>query len=243
MLLTSLLLLWGVGCTTFSENSVRKQRAGEVLGTIPQGPEILDADTQLVIEIPLDRDALRILRSYGSTIKSYSSDYGIDWRLILAVIKQESRFVPHAESYKGASGLMQMMPRTSREVAKVLAIHDMTHPKNNIRGGIYYLSRLYELFRNADEEDRMKLTLAAYNAGVRRIYDAQDIAAYFDEDPTNWQAIKDALPLLSKRYYTLHRNIWDQEKPTAGWFGNASETVNYVENIMAYYDEYRLVLN
>jgi peptidoglycan lytic transglycosylase F len=229
---------------TLSEHTVRKEDTEEGAGSVAGSPTVQKSDSVVSAdEIALDSDAMRILRNYGSTIRRYSSDYGIDWRLVLAVMKQESRFVPHAESTKGARGLMQMMPRTSREVARVLSIGDMTHPRNNIRGGIYYLSRLYDLFRNVDESDRVKLTLAAYNAGVRRIYDAQDVAAYFDEDPTSWQSIKDALPLLSKRYYTLHRNIWEQEKPTAGWFGNASETLTYVDNIMTYYDEYRLVLN
>ncbi len=194
-------------------------------------------------DFPPDTEALRILRSYGPTIKSYSAEYGFDWRLILAIMKQESRFVPHAESHKGAAGLMQIMPATSVDVARVLEIKDMTHPKNNIRGGIYYLRWLYDLFGDAEEGDRIKLTLAAYNAGVRRVYDAQDVAAYLDENPTTWLAVRDALPLLSKRYYTLHRNVWPQEKPNAGWFGNSRETVRYVENIMDYYDEYRLLFN
>jgi hypothetical protein len=51
------------------------------------------------------------------------------------------------------------------------------------------------------------------------------------------------LPLLSRRYDSLHRSVWHGEKPKAGYFGNARETVKYVENVMAHYDEYRLMLN
>jgi membrane-bound lytic murein transglycosylase MltF len=69
------------------------------------------------------------------------------------------------------------------------------------------------------------------------------VAAYFHENPASWRAVKDALPLLSKRYYTLHKSIWDREKPKAGWFGNSRETIAYVERIMGYYEEYRLTLN
>lgn len=239
------MLLLGVlaGCTTMSEHTFRK------LGSASEEDSLaapLTANTPVSVhtdEFPPDNDALRILRSYGPTIKSYSAEYGFDWRLILAIMKQESRFVPHAESHRGAAGLMQIMPATSVDVARVLDIKDMTHPKNNIRGGIYYLRWLYDLFHDAEEGDRIKLTLAAYNAGVRRVYDAQDVAAYFDEDPTSWLAVRDALPLLSKRYYTLHRNIWPLEKPNAGWFGSSRETVRYVDNIMEYYDEYRLLFH
>lgn len=69
------------------------------------------------------------------------------------------------------------------------------------------------------------------------------MAAYFHERPNEWRGVKDALPLLSKRYYTLHRNVWQQEKPKSGWFGNARQTVKYVEAVIDFYDEYRLVLN
>ena len=105
------------------------------------------------------------------------------------------------------------------------------------------MKRLYDLFRSADEPDRLRLTLAAYNSGVGRIYDAQDVAAYLQENPNTWGSVRDALPLLSKRYYTLHKNIWAKERPRSGWFGSSRETVAYVDRIMNYYDEYRLVLN
>ena len=108
---------------------------------------------------------------------------------------------------------------------------------------MYYLKTLYNLFEGLDEPDRTKLALAAYNAGIGRIYDAQDLAAYLQENPGNWQSIRDALPLLSRRYYTLHQNVWDQEKPRSGWFGNARETVAYVDNVIATYDNLRLLLN
>ena len=191
----------------------------------------------------LDPETERIITSYGSTIRKYSANYGFDWRFILAVMKQESRFAPHAESHRGASGFMQMMPRTSAEVARALRIEDMARPKNNIRGGIYYLSRLCRLFEQSEESDRLKLALAAYNAGLSRVQDAQELAQYLDADPVQWSSVKDALPFLSKRYYTLHQNVWQQEKPKSGWFGNSRETVAYVESIMSYYDEYRTVLN
>jgi hypothetical protein len=51
------------------------------------------------------------------------------------------------------------------------------------------------------------------------------------------------LPLLSKRFYTLHRSVWGQDRPKSGWFGNAAETVRYVDSVMEYYDDFRLALN
>ena len=231
-----------IGCTPSSENGVRK-------ASVAQPKELLIEKMSDVTpgasnnQVALDPATRTIIRSYGSTIRRYADKYGFDWRLVVAIMEVESGFSVAAESEKGASGLMQIMPATSQEVGQKLEIEDMSHPMNNIHGGIYYLARLYRLFEGANQDDRVRLTLAAYNAGVGRIYDAQEVAAYFQENPTKWQAVRDALPLLSKRYYTLHRNIWLQEKPRSGWFGSSRETIAYVEKIMKSYDEYRQTLN
>jgi membrane-bound lytic murein transglycosylase F len=158
-------------------------------------------------------------------------------------MKAESSFLDSAVSPMGAEGLMQIMPATQIHVAQALDLENIAEPQNNIRAGVYYLSRLYRLFDGADENDRLRLTLAAYNAGPGRVFDAQDIARYLNEDPTRWASIRDALPLLSGRYYTLHRQVWEKQRPRSGIFTNPRETISYVEKVMNYYDEYRLALN
>jgi len=235
-------ILGHIGCSPVSENVVKKSRVDNV-AEASQGGRSKNG-VQLATESLVDPATQIIIRSYGPTIKKYARLYDFDWRLILAVMKAESRFSHEAQSNKGATGFMQIMPVTSNEVGRVLEIEDMAHPKNNIHGGVFYLRKLYNLFDGAEPSDRIKLTLAAYNAGIGRVYDAQMLAAYFHDNPRKWDAIRDALPLLSKRFYTLHRNVWGQEKPkVAGWFGNSRETLAYVERIMDYYDEYRLLLN
>ncbi len=240
----SLLMVFAIlagisGCSPVSETLVKKaqpkQNSAGIGSTLDQVQSLIPAMSQS------DRV---IIQSYGGTIKKYSQEYGLDWRLVLAVMKVESRFSHDVESEKGAAGLMQIMPVTSSELAKALDIEDMTHPMNNIRGGVYYLKKLYNLFDGAEESERIKLMLAAYNAGVGRIYDAQVLAAYLNDNPRSWDAIKEALPLLSKRYYTLHRNVWDQDRPKiAGWFGNSKETIVYVDRVMESYEVYKTVLN
>ena len=230
------------GCTPMSENIARKATIS------PSEEQLAKLDSAGAVATPeaestLDPKTRAIIRKYGYVIRQYAGKYGFDWRLILAVIKQESRFAADAESHKGASGVMQIMPVTRREVARVLDLEDLSHPRNNIRGGIFYLKRLYALFDGSSDGDRIKLALAAYNAGIGRIYDAQDLSAYLNSDPGKWESVKDALPLLSKRYYTLHRAVWPQEKPRSGWFGNARETIAYVDSIMDYYDDFRLLLD
>jgi membrane-bound lytic murein transglycosylase F len=229
------------GCTPFGDGGLRKTGLDRAQGS---GVAAAGSAGNAIQASPLlDPSTLAIVKMYGPTIKHYAQHNGFDWRLVLATMKQESRFSATAESQRGAYGLMQLMPGTSEEIARDLSIDDLSHPNNNIRCGVYYMHQLYGLFEGASESDRLKLTLAAYNAGIGRIYDAQELAAYLHEDPLRWDAIRDMLPLLSRRYETLHRSVWDSDKPKAGYFGNARETVKYVESVMTHYDDYRLMLN
>jgi membrane-bound lytic murein transglycosylase MltF len=230
-----------IGCTPVDESVIKKAAsasAGDIPGAVNAGRAM-----EAPAKPELDPEMRAFLKEFGPMVRRQASAYGLDWRLILAMVKQESRFTEDALSHKGASGLMQIMPTTGEELAARLSLRDLQHPENNIRGGVYYLRSLYDFFRKADETDRIKLALAAYNAGIRRVYDAQDIAAYLDENPQSWDAVRDAFPLLSKRYYTLHRSIWPGEKPRSGWFGNSRETVAYVDNVIHYYEELRVTLN
>jgi membrane-bound lytic murein transglycosylase F len=179
---------------------------------------------------------------YLPLIKKYSQEYGIDWVLVLAVMNQESRFNRDAVSHTGAYGLMQIMPLTQIELAEKLGVEETSTPRNNIKAGIYHLKWLYEIFGNIQKEDRTRITLAAYNAGLRRILDAQRIAVYLGNDPNKWSSIREALPFLSKRNYTLHSRIWSDGCPTSGYFRNPKQTIEYVDNIMQCYDVYSLAL-
>jgi membrane-bound lytic murein transglycosylase F len=174
----------------------------------------------------------RELSAYDiSRIKQYSKYYGIDYRIILSIIKQESQFDSSAVSERGATGLMQMMPMTHAEMNEALDLDSLEVTSDNIQAGIYYFSKLYNLFSNIQVEDRLCFSLAAYNAGPSRIYDAQEIAAYMGENPNKWSVIENVLPLLSKRYYSLHQEVWGEPKPRNGYFGSWRQTVKYVQNI------------
>jgi soluble lytic murein transglycosylase-like protein len=93
---------------------------------------------------------------YDAHIESISRRYGLDHRLIKALIKAESRFDSEAVSQKGAIGLMQLMPETAR----TMGVSDPLDPKQNIEGGVRYLKHLLKQFHND-----LPLALAAYNAG------------------------------------------------------------------------------
>lgn len=190
----------------------------------------------------LDLRTAQSLRRYGSIIQKYAHSYQMDWRLVLAVMKQESSFRPRVVSNKGAYGLMQIMPVTARELTQKIGMKNAKSPYNNIKAGIFHLKSLYRTLDESIGDERIKLTLAAYNAGLNRIKDAQDIARYMGDDPHSWKGVKDALPMLSKRYRSLHARVWESGSPRAGYFRDTKQTTQYVENIMQNYDGYQLAL-
>ena len=179
---------------------------------------------------------------YTDLVKKYSERYHMYWPLVLAVMKQESQFDKEAISHVGAYGLMQIMPLTQTELVDKLGVTDAASPKNNIRAGVYHLRSMYRAFPGAKGDNRTELALAAYNAGLNRVIAARDIARYLGEDPNKWDVVKSTLPLLSRQYYSLHKDVWHKDRPPCGYFTGYRQTLTYVENIMSYYDGYSLAM-
>lgn len=103
---------------------------------------------------------------YKNYIQSSAKEFNVDPVLILSVIKEESRFKNTAISNVGAIGLMQLMPKTSKEIAQRLKVKNFSlemlkNPEINIRFGAYYLQKLI-----AKYDGNLILALAAYNAGI-----------------------------------------------------------------------------
>ena len=91
--------------------------------------------------------------------KRYSRAYGLDERLIQAVIEVESGYDANAVSSAGAEGLMQIMPGTQRD----LGVTQPFDPDENIEAGVRYLQTMIERFGTVE------LGLAAYNAGPNNV--------------------------------------------------------------------------
>jgi membrane-bound lytic murein transglycosylase F len=203
---------------------------------------IVPSSTVVPPTVNIDARTERSIQRYGETVRKYSFKYDLDWRLVMAVMRHESRFSADAISHRGAFGLMQIMPATQAELAGKLGVSETESPSNNIIAGIFHLQQLYRAIGGTDEENHIRLTLAAYNSGLNRVLDAQDVAEYLGYNPQNWQAVKSVLPLLTRRYQNLHKNIWSSGKPRAGYFSDWNQTQLYVESVMSYYSQYQIAL-
>ena len=167
------------------------------------------------------------LPKYEAAIMGLSEKYNFDWRLISALIYQESHFDPEAKSYTGALGLMQLSQVTANE----MGIEDRLDPFANIEAGIKYLYQLFQRFDEVPPPDRIKFALASYNVGYGHVRDAQDIAKAQKLDPTAWKTMETVLPLLRyPKYY---------QQAQYG-YARGTEPVRYVKRIFRYYDILRM---
>jgi len=99
-------------------------------------------------------------RLYHPIILQAANRYQVDPAIVQAIIMAESSYNPKAVSKKGAKGLMQLMPKTARE----MGVEDIFNPEHNINGGVRYYKKLLKQFKG-----NIKLALAAYNAGMKTV--------------------------------------------------------------------------
>jgi soluble lytic murein transglycosylase-like protein len=101
-------------------------------------------------------EAVEARHAYDDLIDEAARTYGLDPRMIKAVMQAESAFNAMAVSPVGALGLMQLMP----DVATELGVTDPLDPRQNIMAGSKYLKQLLD-----SHNGNVRLALASYNAG------------------------------------------------------------------------------
>ena len=139
--------------------------------------------------VQLHNFALRYPLPFRDVFREYAKTQGLDEAWVLGLVRQESRFIADARSGAGASGLMQLMPKTARYVAKKIGLrnfkpHHVTDVHTNVTLGTGYLRMVL------DQVGSPVLASAAYNAGpgrARRWRDAHPLegAIYAETIPFN----------------------------------------------------------
>ena len=113
---------------------------------------------------------------YAAEIAIAADAHGIDRLLMVALVRQESNFNPVVISRSGARGLTQLMPGTARllglRVDRRRRIDDRVVPTLALDAGARYLRMQLDSFR------RVRLALAAYNAGPGAVRRAGGIPRY-----------------------------------------------------------------
>ncbi|MCZ7653761.1 MAG: lytic transglycosylase domain-containing protein [Rhodocyclaceae bacterium] len=134
--------------------------------------------------------SMRYLAPFREHVEPKARALQLDAGWVYGLMRQESRFITNAKSVVGAKGLMQLMPKTARWVAKKIGMKDF-HPgrvqdtDTNVTLGTNYLKMVLD-----DLDSHPVLASAAYNAGpgrARRWRDVKPIegAIYAETIPFN----------------------------------------------------------
>ena len=172
------------------------------------------------------------LSSFDGSIKKTADKIGWDWRLLAALIYQESRFKVDLESEKGAFGLMQLMP----SVMKRYGIDYDSSPEEQLEAGGKLISFLDKSLKNkvVDSLERVKFILAAYNAGLGHVLDAQRLAQKYGKAPDLWEDNVD--------YFILNKSKYLNDTCCKSGYLRGKETYRFVEEIMDRYQHYQVLL-
>lgn len=173
----------------------------------------------------MDTEYTGVISPYDELVIPIADSAGVDWKLVVAVMAQESRFDPMATSWAGAVGLMQIIPRFSVVEDEAL-LYD---PEISIREGIRFLKKHLDHYSYMDEQNQLAFALATYNAGMGHIADARRLAIDQNRNPNEWDDVSQALLMLMKP---------NHYKDARYGFARGIETVNYVRDITSRYQMY-----
>jgi membrane-bound lytic murein transglycosylase F len=170
---------------------------------------------------------------FDSLFRLYA-DSICDWKMLAAIAYVESKFDTSARSYRGAQGLMQIMPATYRHTLAKMGVSD-TMAQNvelDIRVAVRYMNDLGKLFSFINEKERINYILGSYNGGSNHIFDAMRIARKNGINRYSWSSLSPVLSSLSDP------KVYNDSVCQYGFF-DATETLNYVRKVTRKYNEYK----
>jgi soluble lytic murein transglycosylase len=137
-------------------------------------------------------------RPYWVDLKKHAEENELDPYLVASLIRQESEFNPAAVSHADALGLMQLLPKTGRKVAREMHVgrfssDQLLTPDLNLQLGTRYFREMVDQFGG-----RLEYALAAYNAGSDRVQDWMASGPGANQGP---EEFVESIPFTETREY------------------------------------------
>lgn len=160
------------------------------------------------------------LPKWEELFKEAAIQSDLHWTLLAAISYQESHWNPKAISKTGVRGLMMLTKTTAKEVG----ISRRTDPKQSVFGGSIYFQRLLEKFPDSTpRQDKLWMTIAAYNLGFSYLKQARELTKINNKDPNNWKDVSSSLSLMRTK---------EQDKLMKE---RIKEALDYVQKVKLYY--------
>lgn len=172
------------------------------------------------------------LSPYDEQLKKGAEQLGWDWRLLAALVYQESQFDPNVKSWVGAIGLMQVMPETG----DYFGVSNLWNPQQNINTGVRFLKFLDDYWKKTvpDDNERLKFVLASYNVGLSHVIDAQRLSKKYGRATDIWtDNVEFYLSQKSNPKY------YHDPLAVAGYC-RCDGPVWYVKRVLQLYEEYKV---
>ncbi|MGL4518820.1 MAG: transglycosylase SLT domain-containing protein [Phocaeicola sp.] len=169
---------------------------------------------------------------YDHLFKKYAKEIDWDWRLLASLAYTESNFDTAVVSWAGAQGLMQLMPNTARAMG--VPSGKEQNAEESIKAAVKYIGLTSRSFQKIEsKEERIKFTLAAYNAGMGHVLDAMALTQKYGKNRYIWdENVAKFLQLKSNEEY------FNDSVCKHGYL-RGSETYAFVQDVLRRADNYR----
>ena len=128
---------------------------------------------------------------------------------------------------------MQIMPIVARQFG--VPAEEITDPRTNVWLGIELLNHIADNMRfsaGTSQQDRLSITLAAYNCGMGHVLDARRLARKEGYNPDSWPVVARFLKLKFNPEYYM------DEAVRHGQFEDSAQTLAFVGKVLRRYDSY-----